>query len=71
MSPHLRPAHHIMTTYRRFIMEGKASHNLNRISQGRPRSRRCMRAQIHYRAYIDAYLKAKRAVIAGLFWVDA
>lgn len=67
----MRPAKHIMTTYRRFIVEGKAKAALQSRSHGRDPSKRAMRALIHYRAYVDAYLKAKRAVLAGQEMVDA
>lgn len=67
----MRPARHIMTTYRRFLVEGKRSRNRDMVSQGRAPSRRIMRALLHYRAYVDAYLRAKLAVLAGEPLVDA
>jgi hypothetical protein len=67
----MRNARHIMTTYRRFLIQTKAKWNLQLTSNGRPPARRVLRGIIHYRAYVQSYLKAKRAVIAGLEMVDA
>lgn len=60
-----------MTSYRRFIIETKSKWNSQLTSHGKPPARRIVRSIIHYRPYVDAYLKAKRAVLAGQELVDA
>lgn len=47
-----------MTIYRRYLIDLK-------------RKRGTARNLIHYRGYLGAYLKAKRAVVAGQELVDA
>ncbi len=67
----MRNARTLMTAYRQYILNKKRHWNLQLISQGRPPSRRAARALLYYRNYLDAYLKAKRAVVAGEEEVDA
>jgi hypothetical protein len=60
-----------MTGYRNYLMATKRMWNLQLTSHGRPPARRILRSLILYRRYVSAYLKAKRAVIAGVETVDA
>jgi hypothetical protein len=54
----MRKARHIMTVYRRHLLGCKKKWG-------------SARGLIHYRALVDSYLKAKRAVLAGEELVDA
>ena len=54
----MRKARHIMTVYRRHLLGCKKKWG-------------SARGLIHYRALLDSYLKAKRAVLAGEELVDA
>ena len=67
----MRNARHIMTSYRRYIVGTKRKWNLQLVSTGRPPAKRIARAVFLHRAYVQAYLKAKRAVFAGQEFVDA
>ncbi len=67
----MRNARHIMTSYRRYIVGTKGKWNSQLISKGRPPVKRIARAVLLHRAYVEAYLKAKRAVFAGKEFVDA
>lgn len=67
----MRNARHVMTSYRHFIVGTKHKWNAQAVSSGLPPAKRAARALLFHRAYIDAYLKAKRAVFAGEELVDA
>jgi hypothetical protein len=67
----MRNARHIMTSYRRFLVQIKRKWNLQVTSSGRAPVRRIARGLLFHRAYVDAYLKAKRAVLTGQDLVDA
>lgn len=54
----MRNARHIMMVYRRHLLGSKKKWGT-------------ARGLIHYRALLESYLKAKRAVLAGLELVDA
>ena len=68
---YMRNARHIMTTYRRFLVQTKRKWNLQVTSIGRSPVKRITRGLLFYRAYVDAYLKAKRAVLSGEELIDA
>lgn len=68
---YMRNARHIMTTYRRFLVQTKRKWNLQVTSTGRLPVKRIARGLLFYRAYVDAYLRAKRAVLSGQELVDA
>jgi hypothetical protein len=67
----MRNARHIMCSYRRYVVGTKRKWNLQLVSTGRPPVRRIARALLLHRQYVQAYLKAKRAVLAGQELVDA
>lgn len=67
----MRNARHIMTSYRRFILGTKRKWNLQMVSNGRLPAKRIARSLLLHRNYSDAYLKAKRAVLAGQEFADA
>jgi hypothetical protein len=67
----MRNARHVMESYRRYIIETKRVWNRQLTSHGRPPAKRIARSLIHYRAYVASYLKAKRAVLAGVELVGA
>lgn len=63
----VRNARHIMNAYRRYLMAYKFKQNEQRSIP----NKRAARGLIYYRAYVEAYLAAKRAVVAGEELVDA
>lgn len=67
----MRNARHIMVSYRHFIVGTKRRWNSQVVSAGRLPVKRAARGLVHYRGYVDAYLEAKRAVLAGRESVDA
>ena len=67
----MRNARHVMTSYRRFIVGTKHKWNLQLMSTGRAPVKRIARGLLLHRAYIQAYLQAKRAVVDGREMVDA
>jgi len=67
----VRNARHVMSAYRHYILATKRNWNLDRTSHGKSPARRIARALVHYHGYMDSYLKAKRAVVAGNEMVDA
>lgn len=64
----LRDARRVMTSYRRFLLTTKRKWGTR---PGHTSRNRSIRSLIHYRRYIDAYLEAKRAVVAGRQMVNA
>lgn len=60
-----------MLSYRRFILGTKRRWNLQISSAGQPPVKRIARALLLHRSYVDAYLAAKRALLAGQVRVDA
>ncbi|MBV6418045.1 MAG: hypothetical protein CMLOHMNK_02825 [Steroidobacteraceae bacterium] len=67
----MRNARHIMVSYRRFILGTKHRWNAQIVSAGRLPAKQAARGLVHYRGYVEAYLEAKRAVLAGRESVDA
>lgn len=67
----MRNARTVMTGYRRYILNQKRIWNTNQVSQGRAFNRRAVRSMIKYLLWIQAYLAAKRCVVAGIEMVDA
>lgn len=67
----MRNARHVMNSYRHFIVGTKRKWNLQAVSSGQAPAKRVARALLFHRAYVEAYLKAKRAVFAGEELVDA
>lgn len=67
----MRNARHIMDSYRHFIVGTKRRWNAQIVSAGRMPVKQAARGLVHYRGYVDAYLEAKRAVLAGRDSVDA
>lgn len=68
MKPYTHPGEpsYVMRRYRQYILNTKAAANKDRLSQGKPPARRIARALVHYRAYVEEYLAAKRLVIGKL-----
>jgi hypothetical protein len=54
--PHPSPRH-VMSVYRRYLIGQK------RVWMAGGKRHRCLRALIHYRGYIAAYLDAKRSLL--------
>jgi len=54
----VRKSRHIMSVYRRHLLGSKKKWGT-------------ARGLIHYRSFVDSYLLAKRAVLAGQEFVDA
>lgn len=54
---------HRMVAYRKYLMNRKRKVNVDNVSQGRGIMKRCNRALIYYREYVESYLASKRAYL--------